>query len=196
MSWIGGEIILRNDSKAELDKARKEIREEVRNNGNLNHFPNLGNDLFGIKKISDRVFPSEKEARKFIDDRYGSWSRRYNVYVEFIDTKETSKIKSLKERLKATREKKEQYIKKEQIINHKSSLIGCKHCGSKIAREFLKNDYCPVCGTDLRSETVIKTIARYDEIIDQCLDDIEYEEAKQLAKSPKKVLLSYEEYVG
>lgn len=41
----------------------------------------------------------------------------------------------------------------------KSALYTCKGCNSKLAVKFLKRNICPVCGSDLRSDTLLKQIA-------------------------------------
>ena len=40
----------------------------------------------------------------------------------------------------------------------KSELVGCKNCGSKIARKYLKSNKCPVCGHDLRPRSLLDRI--------------------------------------
>ena len=45
----------------------------------------------------------------------------------------------------------------------KAQLVGCKKCGSRLNREYLKSNYCPLCGTDMRSETELHRIQRLRE---------------------------------
>lgn len=40
----------------------------------------------------------------------------------------------------------------------KSELIGCKNCGSKLARKYLDSNKCPVCGHDLRPQSLLDRI--------------------------------------
>lgn len=42
----------------------------------------------------------------------------------------------------------------------KAQYIGCKKCGSKLARKFIKSNYCPLCGEDMRSKTELLHLAR------------------------------------
>jgi len=42
----------------------------------------------------------------------------------------------------------------------KSQLISCKGCGSKLNREYLKTNFCPLCHNDMRSDTLKKKIAQ------------------------------------
>lgn len=40
----------------------------------------------------------------------------------------------------------------------KAGFVGCRHCGSKIRRELLRTNRCPVCTKDLRPDTVLKAV--------------------------------------
>ena len=60
----------------------------------------------------------------------------------------------------ADAEKHEQEIKDSlSVKNRTSKFLGCEKCGSKIAREYLKGDKCPVCGNDLRPASTLDRIA-------------------------------------
>ena len=198
MSWVLGEIILENDNKKALQKAYDDINDEVRRNADLYEFPNMC-ARNRIIKYSNKIFTSYEEAKKYLFNNC-EWSRKINPYVKFIDiekAKVTSKMQAIEKRINDTYEKKMTYIEKEHIVNHKSNLIGCCKCNSKIARLYIgKNDKCPVCGNDLRSDTVKNTIKRYEEIINDCKKQLTEEKKKQSEKCPHKYLLMFEEYVG
>ena len=36
--------------------------------------------------------------------------------------------------------------------------MGCKSCGSKLSRVHIKTNRCPVCGADLRPQTMQKAV--------------------------------------
>lgn len=57
------------------------------------------------------------------------------------------------------------YDAEQTIHGLSASNRSCKSCGSHIAVEHVKGEMCPVCGADLRSATVQKTIARWHERI-------------------------------
>lgn len=40
-----------------------------------------------------------------------------------------------------------------------AAFIGCKSCGSRLARIKLRSNFCPVCGADLRPEHILKSVA-------------------------------------
>lgn len=40
----------------------------------------------------------------------------------------------------------------------KAEYVGCKTCGSKLKREYITTNKCPVCRADLRPETTLKAV--------------------------------------
>lgn len=77
----------------------------------------------------------------------------------------TKKAEELQRRIKETQDKAEKYARENSIHTHTSEFRGCKKCGSKLATRYIKGENCPLCGNDLRSETVVKTLNGYAEKI-------------------------------
>lgn len=77
----------------------------------------------------------------------------------------TKKAEDLQRRIRETQEKAEKYARDNSIHTHTSEFRGCKKCGSKLATKYIKGENCPLCGNDLRSETVVKTLNGYAEKI-------------------------------
>lgn len=65
----------------------------------------------------------------------------------------------------------------------KAEYIGCKNCGSKIARKYLRRNFCPVCNADLRPETTLNRIAALKEKADKSSDTLKAELTKQAMKA-------------
>ena len=63
--------------------------------------------------------------------------------------------------------------------NRKSEYIGCPKCGSKLFREYLKAEFCPLCRTDLRSQTTLEALANFDKRREKVQDQLEAEKEKQ-----------------
>ena len=199
MSWVRGELIIENTLKKSIDKAKNIIRMDVRSLADLEEFPNMGDYIMPIKIITNNVFDSVEDARDYCYDNYAKWGRNYNVMVAFRDrlsAKETKKIKDLKNRIDLEEKKKIKYANSHAINTFKSKLIGCPNCGSKINKEYIKRDKCPICNNDLRSKTTIETIARYESKIKDLKKKIKDEEKKQSDNFPIKYLIVYEEYIG
>lgn len=74
----------------------------------------------------------------------------------------------------------------------KSALIGCKECGSKIAREYLRSNKCPVCGHDLRPATVLNNIEKLKKQYKENGAKIKEVEKKASTKAPLKWVVKFE----
>lgn len=74
---------------------------------------------------------------------------------------QTKKQLDLERRIKETEQKYIEYNNKHSIKMLSSDFIGCKECGSRLKRELLHSEYCPLCRNDLRSKTTIDTLKGY-----------------------------------
>ena len=77
--------------------------------------------------------------------------------------------------------------------NHKSKFVGCPRCGSRLNRKSINNDKCPLCGQDISSSTVKKTIKRYKNNIKEMEKELRKEKEKLSYKAKTKYLFLYEE---
>lgn len=99
MSWIGGSIILKDDSKKSLQEAYTTINSNVRHEADLEEFPNMGGRL-RIVRESNKIFESYEDAERYSMDISLNWERKRNIMLAFKDHgKETKKIKELKTRM-------------------------------------------------------------------------------------------------
>ena len=64
----------------------------------------------------------------------------------------------------------------------KSDFVGCKHCGSKINREYIRSNACPVCRGDMRSDTTQKRLENMRAKVNRLSNDIKDEEKKLAEK--------------
>ena len=171
MSWLNGELILNGMSKKDLAYAHDYIRSTVRNNGDTREFSNLGDEQRPIKKMSERIFDCYEDADSYLDTF--NWERKYKLL---------------------------EYYRKTNVKNFKAKLVTCPTCESKINKEYINNCTCPLCRTDLRSETTKKTIERYESNIEKLEEEIKKENKKLIKKvkdkAPIKYLLLFEEYCG
>lgn len=193
MSWLNGELILNGMSKKDLAYAHDYIRSTVRNNGDTEEFPNLGENLLPIvqRKI---ICKSYEDAKELADSL--NWEREYNLLIPFKDVdniKETKKMKNLHERIKKEETKLNEYVKKTDCKNYKSKFVGCPRCGSRLNRKSINNDKCPLCGQDISSSTVKKTIKRYKNNIKEMEKELRKEKEKLSYKAKTKYLFLYEE---
>lgn len=200
MSWIGGEFILNDVKKKDLDAAADRIRYAVRSNANLAEFPNMGCRINPFRHICpQKVFNGYEEAEVTLEGRRSEWSRNYTGYVAFRDidsVKESKQLMELKKKIDTEREKEIRYGLDNNVKDQKADYIGCRKCGSKINKSYIQANRCPVCDFDLRSDTFKKRMAGYQEKIDKLMKELNEEKKKNAAKAPVKYLVMYEEYVG
>lgn len=60
----------------------------------------------------------------------------------------------------------------------KAEFIGCKSCGSKLARKYLRSNFCPLCRADLRPASKLAETKRAQEAVKKA--------EKRLADAEKK----------
>ena len=110
----------------------------------------------------------------------------------------TKKAEDLQRRIKETQDKAEKYARENSIHTHTSEFRGCKKCGSKLATKYVKGENCPLCGNDLRSETVVKTLNGYAEKIRALTKEFNIESQKigrtETAPAGKKISPLQESY--
>lgn len=190
MSWVAGCLTIENESQKEINRAKTHIRNVVRNNADLGEFPNMGDSLNRIKFVNPDTIPSSIEEAERIADGY-NWRRNYNIAIPFVG--ESKKMKDIRERIEEEQRKYEEYGKKHSVLTFKAAYVSCPKCMSKLNKEYLKTDKCPVCRSDMRSDTTKATLERYQKKIASLKK--EYEEQKKIPKN-KKYVLFYEEYIG
>lgn len=112
-----------------------------------------------IRWLGNTVYGSQDEAREAIrkmdKGNYDQIAVLFNEYYEPQD----EKINEL--RAKASEACKE-WSKRDQVLyadTVTSTYIGCKHCGSRLFRELLQENLCPVCRSELRPEHMLKSIS-------------------------------------
>lgn len=112
------------------------------------------------------VFADLEDAEEYLYDY--AYSHPYvPVAVRYrSEGKPSRKTESLHARCLSTLESIHEMEDKARPINRKAEYVGCAGCGSKLARKLLgKRTKCPLCGHDLRAQSVIKSIdAKYEKL--------------------------------
>ena len=79
-----------------------------------------------------------------------------NAAIPFYDDVEDSEeVIAAISKVNDSEEKLTKYVQEKSVRNFQSKTVGCRSCGSSLAKEYLKDDICPVCGQDLRSQGII-----------------------------------------
>ena len=137
----------------------------------------------------DKVYDSYDDAKQAIDgfirDSYDDHAVLYydtdSIAIKPSKTLETAKMKL--DKLITERDK---YVNENRVSHRSSEFIGCTECGSKVNREYLKSDYCPVCKHDLRSKSTLNRIASFDKRINTARTEVSKIEHALKLKNIKK----------
>lgn len=172
-------------------KTKREITDSV-----LAKVRNSG-DGYGTECIffpTDKIFDTEEKAVDFIDDYCGDkfYAGCAVKFYDYTNVKPTAKIIELRNKISENNKKKIEYIKENSVKNQKAAYIGCRSCGSKLNKDKLRGESCPLCYSDLRSATVLNRINGFDKKKDELLSKIETEQIKQKKKAEIKWLVGYE----
>ena len=162
---------------------QKEIMAEI--NEIVEAESDSGSLYFPIKWI-DRNFGSRQEAETYInsiDTDYGQFAVKYTEPVQ---------SKKLKELTKKVYEARSKYNAESSVLHASkvtSDFIGCKKCGSKLARKYIKSNRCPLCGEDMRSNTELKKVAALAAAVDAAQTALAQETRNQARKGGKEMWL-------
>lgn len=172
--------------KTSQQKIVDHVRYVVTHNGDRYGTENV---KFFDSKICDNYDAAEDFIREKDQDFYGGYAVRF---YDFSKVKSTKKIDELNEKIKEMYAKKKEYAAAHSVKTQKATLIGCSHCGSKLSREHLKGEKCPLCGTDLRAATTLERLTSFDARIKECEKKIKQEQLKAKNKAEVKWLVKYE----
>lgn len=148
-----------------------------------------GDGYVGPMHWHDEIPPLEDRAaaEAKIKELDKGWYDDHAVrYYDHSDAKPTKKMGEIAQRRAETKEKMKQYAAAHSVRSFKADFVGCPNCGSKLARKRLTSERCPVCYTDLRSETTLKKLEEYGQKIERLDDQIEQEKKKQ--KAARKIM--------
>ena len=118
-----------------------------------------------------------------VDRPYDQIAVKYRVYPK---AEPSAAMKTLEARLSAEQQKRVDYAKKHSVSTFKAEYVGCPTCGSKLKKELLSGEHCPLCRGDLRGKTTLETLAKYSENIKELQNKIQIERRKQQQKMEKQ----------
>ena len=159
------------------------------------HASHDGDGYCGKVKWHDNISPckNREEAEKLISKLDNGWYDDHAVrYYDYSSAVTTKKIEELKAKRMEVIDKKNAYMHEHSFSNFKAEYIGCSNCGSKLSKKYLRGYYCPVCRGDMRSETIKKKLADFDQKNEHILEQIEIEKQKQKKAQKVMWLVKYE----
>lgn len=140
-------------------------------------------------KWHDEISPLEtrEEAYKRICDLDNGWYDDHAVrYKKYERAKKTKKIEEYERKIAELRESERKYTQDHSIKKLQASLITCQKCGSKLSKQYLRSECCPLCYNDLRSKTTLDKL--------QWFEDKRAEYENRIAAEEKKQKRGYEIY--
>jgi len=118
-----------------------------------------GGSLEPIRFIKNVILEDYDKAVEYIEKNDRGWYDCLAVKYKSYKKIESAKLKKLEIRSKEAYDKWINEDNKIYMQNIKSMYPSCRHCNSKMLRKhLLKSNYCPVCGMDLRSETILNKL--------------------------------------
>lgn len=141
------------------------------------------------------IYDDEQAAIDAIDNFDRGWYDDHAVLFYDTDKLESATTRKIEKQIADTQKKRDDYIDTNHVKNRKSAYVGCPKCGSKLSREHLHADTCPLCREDLRSETVKARIAGYDEKIETLREKLRVEKAKLVKKASVMWLVKFEYHI-
>lgn len=150
--------------------------------------------LHPIRWIEDcGILTDYDAAEKYISEHDNGWYDALAVRYYVVDERLLSSQK-LMQLNKQQAELYKKYTEKNEaryVDSVSTAYIGCKQCGSKLSREYLKKmnshvNHCPLCNADLRSVTTQNSIAALKKRLDSCREQVNTETKKLEVKMRKK----------
>ena len=169
---------------------RKEIIADI-----VHHAERDGDGYSSRFTWHDEIPPYESyekasEAIKMLDR---GWYDDHAVrYYDFSKAEKTKKISQYEEKISALMTAKSVYTKEHSVHSFQAKHIGCPKCGSKLNKDFLRGEQCPLCRGDLRSKTTLDKLKWYEQKVEELHKNIAIEKSKQKSKAVVKWLIKYE----
>lgn len=169
-----------------LERIAQDVIDNVNHNGDC-----YGTDC--VRMPTDEVFDTYEEAEAYICkiDR-GDYDGIAVKYLDFTGVEDSNKIKELRARIADTVQKQKEYIAAHSVKLQKAAYIGCHSCGSKLNKERLRGERCPLCDTDLRAVSTLERIGSFKKRIDEYDKKIVQERLKQKKKAKIQWLVKFE----
>ena len=144
----------------------------------------------------DRVYESERDAHEAIE-RFdnGFYDDHAVLFRDGGSVAPSKELEKLDDYRKRTLEKRDAFAREHSVANLAARYIGCRKCGSKLAREFVRGERCPLCHADLRADYITAKIAAYDAKVAEIDERIEAAKKKLASRAEVCWLVKYEYHV-
>lgn len=170
-------------------------QQDISNEIGHNHYWESEGKAPGKIRFIDVTLPNYEAALEYIEKHDRHWYDNLAVkYKAIPDGKTSKKLETLRAKLSTTYTEYRKLNESVPAKDFKAEFVGCRHCGSKISKKYIKSNYCPVCGKDMRSETLLKRLQTMQEKCEKLRADIKTEEHNLAEKYGKLCWLVKIEY--
>ena len=125
---------------------------------------------------NETMLPSRADAEAAIEEQDGTCAVRFK-HVALDQLEPTVTMGQIADRIRRMGEQRDKFEAEHSIHELSAKLVTCTNCESKIAKDFVEGEMCPVCGNDLRSPYIPEQIATYEKKIAEL--QREYDEARE-----------------
>lgn len=172
------------DSKESWEKIQAKARKTCASRSEYGH------DSGDIRKLS-YVAKNYEEAEEYIKSQDRDW---YDClacqFYEYPNLKSKT-LETIDLKIKALNTKYYDMDRKIHYANVKASFVSCPYCNSKINKDFIKWNNCPICRKDMRPKTTLDNLAKLKEKITELAKLRKNEERKLQDKNIKKATLKW-----
>jgi DNA repair exonuclease SbcCD ATPase subunit len=140
-------------------KNRKQIEADLDTYVAHRTYQEGGHGTGGIRWLDHILEKDYDSAKKYIEDHDRGWYDCLAVkYYEPVNSQNDAKAKELHDAVKAAMDLYNQRETMKYPKTIQAAFITCKNCKSKINKEYIRANFCPVCNEDLRPEHILKSI--------------------------------------
>lgn len=130
--------------------------------------------------LDDRtIYGTREEAASAIEKSVmlGEPSAVRYKHVALDELQPTVTMGQIEDRKRRMEEQRDKYAAEHSIHTLSAKLVTCTKCESRIAKDFVDGEFCPVCGNDLRSPYIPAQIATYEDKIADLV--YQYDQARE-----------------
>lgn len=146
-----------------------------------------------IRFLDGRLYDSYEEAVEYLETTTGNYRQCAVKYYEYPKIVPTKKLLSLQER-------RTEYQNRLRSLNEphykgvKQATVKCKHCGSSLSTAYCGktyNNYCPICRTDIRPQSLLDRIDNCNKKLKEVNSLIKAEERSINEKKKNKATINW-----
>lgn len=170
-----------------ITKKQSAIESELQAYAKRKTYEEGGGGLYHSIRWYEDVCEDYASAQSFIDSHDKGWYDQLAVKFRHFDKPISStRLSDLKAKASEARQKLHELESKVAFSEFKSQYISCKKCGSKLNKDYIKKNFCALCGHDMRSDTTKNAIAKLQEKVESLEKTIREEEKKLAVKKAKE----------